>query len=50
MTTTGAHGIVAVGAVERVDQLVHHVGVDRVELLGTIEGEGKDALVVELVA
>jgi hypothetical protein len=40
----GAHGVVGVGAVEGVDQLVHHRGREGIELVGTVERERQDAV------
>src|SRR5690606_28539713 len=37
-----AHVVVGVGTVERVDQLVLHAGGERVELIGTVEGDRED--------
>ena len=38
------HVVVRVGAVERVDELVHHLVGERVEPVGAIEGDGGDAV------
>ena len=40
----GPHVVVGVGAVERVDELVHHLAGERVELVGPVERDGGDAV------
>ena len=43
------HGIVGVGAVEGRDELFHHYAVERVELVGPVEGNREHATVERAV-
>jgi hypothetical protein len=40
----GAHGVVGVGLVERLDRVVHHPDGERVQLVRTMERDGGDAV------